>query len=96
MQIIYNCQIMLVLAIMSVVSIDKFGRVLIPKKVREQLALQAGGALELSVEAGKLILSPEQNTVMRLVQGVPVFNVDGDEALAWLRSERDKGLSETP
>jgi AbrB family looped-hinge helix DNA binding protein len=37
---------------------DRFGRVLIPKKVREQLGLEPGEALALEVQDHRLILSP--------------------------------------
>ncbi len=38
------------------VKIDTFGRVLIPKKVRELLGLEAGQELELSVEGYRVTL----------------------------------------
>lgn len=38
--------------------IDRFGRVLIPKAIREALALRAGEHLEVEVEGGALHLRP--------------------------------------
>ena len=35
------------------VSLDKYGRIVIPKSVRERLGLEAGGTLELSVESSE-------------------------------------------
>lgn len=39
--------------------IDKFGRVVIPKKVREALGVKEGGTLEASVSGGELTLKSE-------------------------------------
>ena len=43
---------------MDLVTLDKFGRVLIPKKVREQLGLAIATQLALEVIDGKLMLVP--------------------------------------
>lgn len=42
--------------------IDRFGRVLIPKKLREQLGLQPGERLEVDLAEGQLILRPTSRT----------------------------------
>ena len=53
------------LASMDTVKIDRFGRVLIPKKVRKRLGLEAGQAFQLTVEGGKVTLEPrEQGTTL--------------------------------
>jgi AbrB family looped-hinge helix DNA binding protein len=41
-------------------TLDRFGRVLIPKSLREQLCLKADDVLELAVEDGKLTLLPQR------------------------------------
>jgi len=43
---------------MDLVTLDKFGRVLIPKNVREQLGLAIATQLTLEVIDGKLMLVP--------------------------------------
>jgi AbrB family looped-hinge helix DNA binding protein len=81
---------------MNTVAIDRFGRVHIPKQVREHLKLHEGQELELSVEAGKMILKPNVTTKMTLVDGFPVFDVKGqndlEDAISWSRKERDPRL----
>ncbi|MER3462193.1 MAG: AbrB/MazE/SpoVT family DNA-binding domain-containing protein [Armatimonadota bacterium] len=41
-------------------TLDKFGRVLIPKRLRERLGLQPNDVLELELEDGKLTLLPRR------------------------------------
>lgn len=41
-------------------TLDKFGRVLIPKKLRERLRLEPHDILELQLEDGKLTLLPRR------------------------------------
>ena len=81
---------------MKTVAIDPFGRVLIPKLLRDQLNLQKGQELTLHVEAGKLVLEPTLQEQVQLVDGFPVFDMAGqpdiNDALAWARAERDKDL----
>lgn len=43
--------------------IDRFGRVLIPKAIREALALGAGEQLEVEIEGGTLHLRPAARAV---------------------------------
>ena len=42
-------------------TLDKFGRVLIPKKLRERLGLKPHDTLVLELENGKLTLLPRRN-----------------------------------
>ena len=44
----------------DVVSMDKAGRVVLPKSVRERLHLQAGALLEIEVREGHLELRPAE------------------------------------
>lgn len=41
-------------------TVDKFGRILIPKKLRQQLGLKPNDTLELTLVDDKLMLTPEQ------------------------------------
>lgn len=56
-------------------SIDKAGRVVIPKEVRDRLSLDAGTELELTVEGPTLRLAPVRRPGRRVVTvgGWPVL-----------------------
>ena len=43
---------------MDVLTLDQFGRLLIPKEIREQLKLTLASQFTLEVQDGKLILEP--------------------------------------
>lgn len=59
----------------TVVSVDKAGRLVLPKKVREELHLQPGDTLDLSSDGVQVILRPSRGSSrMRQVQGVWVFS----------------------
>jgi AbrB family looped-hinge helix DNA binding protein len=40
------------------VTLDKYGRIVVPKSVRDQLGIQAGTDLAVEVKEGRLVLSP--------------------------------------
>ena len=44
------------------VTIDKFGRILVPKKIRELLQLSPGKALDLDVDQNSLLLTVSEET----------------------------------
>jgi AbrB family looped-hinge helix DNA binding protein len=44
------------------VTVDRFGRVLIPKKLRDKLGIKEGQSLELDEESGRLWLEPTTPT----------------------------------
>jgi len=48
---------------------DRFGRVVIPKKVRKRLGLKAGDEFALVVEEGKISLIPVEGKVPLLKEG---------------------------
>ncbi len=63
------------------VTMDKLGRIEIPKKIRELLGLRPGQTLEMTAnrEAGRIDLTPKDQplAVLRLTdQGIPVFYFD--------------------
>ncbi|MFC6591861.1 AbrB/MazE/SpoVT family DNA-binding domain-containing protein [Deinococcus lacus] len=62
--------------------IDKLGRVVIPKRLREALQLQPGGNVELSVQDGQLHIVAEgpRYTMTRNERGRPVIHL-ADAAL---------------
>jgi AbrB family looped-hinge helix DNA binding protein len=45
------------------VSIDKTGRLILPKKIRDQLGLSAGSKLKISEKNNRIILSLMQRTI---------------------------------
>lgn len=45
------------------ITIDKAGRVVIPKQLRRQLGVAAGAALEATAEGGRLVIEPLANEV---------------------------------
>ncbi len=74
--------------------IDKFGRVLIPKKIRRNLGLQPGKMVQLEESGEKVILKPgRQDEALAFKDGVLVFtgNIEGDVTEA-IKKERDKRI----
>lgn len=43
---------------MELLTVDESGRILIPKKVREQLGINAQAQLSLEIEEGRIVLQP--------------------------------------
>ncbi|MBL7684780.1 MAG: AbrB/MazE/SpoVT family DNA-binding domain-containing protein [Deltaproteobacteria bacterium] len=43
------------------ISIDKFGRVVLPKAIRDQLGIQAGGEFEVEEKENSICLKPIRN-----------------------------------
>jgi AbrB family looped-hinge helix DNA binding protein len=75
----------------ATVSIDKAGRFVIPKKIREQLQLHPGDDLEVTSDGSQIILRPAQGAArMRKVEGVWVFSSGSPISAA----ETDSVLSE--
>ena len=81
------------------VKIDRFGRVLIPKKIRERLGIEAGQELELSVEGRRVTLEPREQGATLVRKGnvivfegkLPKGEVDWVQAT---RQERDRIILE--
>lgn len=55
------------------VNIDKFGRVIIPKNLRDELALEEGSPLTVEVIEGSVVLKPDRRSPLREKHGVLVF-----------------------
>lgn len=81
---------------MEQVTIDRFGRIVIPKKARKQLGLSEGTKLQLEVVEGTVVLRPDVPTG-RLVRergilvwdpGVEVTDFDWSSAVEQAREER--------
>lgn len=81
----------------SRLTIDKAGRVVIPKALREQLRLEPGDALELETAGEQITLRPVRGTApLRKEHGVWVFHTgqslpasSTEEVLQRIREERD-------
>jgi AbrB family looped-hinge helix DNA binding protein len=80
------------------VLLDKAGRIVIPKTLRNQLHLQAGDTLELELEGESVLLRPMRTTSpLRKERGVWVFRsgkrltaADADVVLRKSREQRDR------
>ena len=81
------------------VTLDKAGRVVIPKTVRDELHLEAGDTLELESHADKVTLRPvRSSSPLRKERGVWVFGTGRkipaavtDRVLSDIREQRDRG-----
>lgn len=58
------------------VTIDRAGRVVIPKEIRDRLTLAADTALEITVEGDRVVLAPKR------MPGRQVVEIDGWPVLA--------------
>lgn len=84
----------------TTVKLDKAGRVVIPKPLREELRLAPGDSLSLESEGDRVTLRPVRTaSALRKEHGVWVFRggrkipaSETDRALEKLRRERDREL----
>jgi AbrB family looped-hinge helix DNA binding protein len=79
-------------------TVDRFGRVVVPKAMRERLGLRAGTALEIEEAQGHLLLRPVEDTSPLIVkEGILVFAGaalgDLEAALAADREARGRRLA---
>jgi AbrB family looped-hinge helix DNA binding protein len=80
------------------VAMDKFGRILIPKKMREELHLHPGEPLDLEIENGTLRVSiAPQNVELRKMGHILVADSqpleDVTDMLETIRDERLEALA---
>ena len=78
----------------TIVTIDKYGRVVIPKEVRDELRLEAGDSLALESEGERVTLQRVRGgTPLRKERGVWVFHggkpLSLDEANQIVREARE-------
>jgi AbrB family looped-hinge helix DNA binding protein len=79
-------------------TVDKAGRVVLPKPVREELQLSAGDSLELESSEDQIVLRPVRGTAgLRKKQGIWVFQVGEpisaaavDRTIRDIRKEREQ------
>lgn len=86
-------------AMIAKLTVDKVGRILLPKPVREQLQLAPGDELELESLDDRITLRPLRGTAqLRKKRGVWVFHCGEplsastvEETIEQVRRERDEG-----
>ncbi len=86
----------------TTLTVDKAGRVVLPKPVREELQLSAGDSLELESSEDQIVLRPVRGTVgLRKKQGIWVMDIDEplsagtvDRTLRDIRRERERSWLE--
>lgn len=82
----------------TTLTVDKAGRVVLPKPVRDELQLSAGDCLELETSEDQIVLRPVRNRVgMRKKRGIwvldfdePISAADTDRVLQNIRRERER------
>ncbi len=80
-----------------IIPIDKAGRVVLPKEVRDRMGLRAGSEFEVVEEESRIILKPVEKEPKLVRKGgvlvfVPEedFSANGEEAVKAAREERDQ------
>jgi AbrB family looped-hinge helix DNA binding protein len=81
----------------TTLTLDKAGRVVLPKPVRDEMQLRAGDSLELESSEDRIVLRPRRGGVgLHQKQGIWVFGVGDpipagatDETLRQIRRERE-------
>jgi len=81
-----------------VATLDKFGRIVIPKRVRDDLGLSPGAILRVEEGEKRIVLEPvEHREALAVKEGILVFTgeVDGDieQALKRDRENRSRKLA---
>jgi transcriptional pleiotropic regulator of transition state genes len=62
------------------VKIDRFGRILIPKRIRESLGIRENSELEIEIEDEKILIKPQNSNLERRV----------DELINYLKNNAPK------
>ena len=82
----------------TILTVDKAGRVVLPKPVRDELQLSAGDSLNLESSGDRIVLRPvRERADMREKEGIwvfrtgqPVSTASVNEAIRQLRDEREQ------
>ena len=82
----------------SKVTLDRAGRIVLPKSLRDELQLSPGDTLDLTVQGEEVTLRPRRSsTPMQKKDGIWVFSTgkpmasdETAEALRQLRAQRDR------
>ena len=78
-------------------TLDRFGRILIPKKLRDRLGLLPGSRLRAEVSEGRIALRPvDREAILEVRDGVLVYQGEVvDDGGATLRDVREERLRRT-
>lgn len=83
----------------TTVSIDKAGRIVLPKAVREELQLTPGTNLELELSEDRISLRPERKVRMYKKDGIWLFHTGSpmpvdliQETIKKVRKEREEHI----
>jgi AbrB family looped-hinge helix DNA binding protein len=79
-------------------TLDRFGRVVVPKTLRDQLGLRAGAVIEIEEDDGRIMLRPvDDESPLIARDGILVFNGsalgDLENSVAAHREERARYIS---
>lgn len=89
-----NCGTCYAISMQTTVSVDKSGRLVVPKELRQAMGLRGAGKLELDVIDGKLVGQPavRKASLVRTGNGLRAFKVKADvsarEAVRQMRQDR--------
>ncbi len=80
---------------MTQTTLDKFGRILLPKPVRQRLGLKAGDSVSLDVEGSRLVVKPLRPKGEWVVKdGIPMWTgpvpEETQDIVAYLHRLRDE------
>lgn len=79
----------------ATLTVDKAGRVVLPKPVRDKLQLHAGDSLEIESSNGEIVLRPVRGTAqMRLRDGIWVFRTGQPVSAASVNETISQGRDE--
>ena len=78
------------------VQLDRFGRLVVPKSIRDVLGLEPGSVLDLEEEGGKVLLSPvREEEILEDRAGILVFCGKAETRLGdAVRSTRSQRLAD--
>lgn len=63
------------------VTLDKYGRIVVPKPARDRLGIGAGTDLTIEVEEGRLVLKPIPQSVLEERDGLLVSTAEMDPGI---------------
>jgi AbrB family looped-hinge helix DNA binding protein len=97
----YHC---IMASMTTTLTLDKAGRVVLPKPVRDEMQLRPGDSLELESTEDRIVLRPRRGgSGLHKKQGIWVFSTGEpisakatDETLRQMRRERELGLLGNP